>query len=52
MTRYHVEYIVHVYVEADDEDTARTVASQMLVTLDEADELARECEWLAIEADQ
>jgi len=51
MTKYHIEYVVHVYVEADSEDRARKSASQKLVRLDEADELARECEFLTMDVE-
>lgn len=49
MSIYHIEYIVHVYVEADDEDTARTLGSAFLEQADADNELCGECEFLDIE---
>lgn len=49
MNTYHIEYIVHVYVEAEDEDTALTRGSEFLHEADKNNELHGECEFLAIE---
>ena len=49
MKTYHIEYVLHIYVEADDEDTARDIGSQLLEKADEMDELHGECEFIAIE---
>lgn len=49
MKTYHIEYVLHVYVEAENEDEARDVGSQFLEKADEMDELHGECEFLAIE---
>ena len=52
MSIYHIEYIIHVYVEADDEDTARTRGSEFLEKSDRYNELHGECEFLAIEKEE
>lgn len=52
MTYYHIEYVVHVYVDAKDEDEARELGSRLLEEADEMDGLAGECEFLAIEAEE
>lgn len=49
MSVYHIEYIVHVYVDADDEDEARTLGSEFLQEADKNHELHGECEFLDIE---
>ena len=49
MNTYHIEYIIHVYVEAEDEDTALTRGSEFLEKSDRYNELHGECEFLAIE---
>lgn len=49
MNTYHIEYIVHVYVEAGDEDTALTRGSEFLHEADKNNELQGECEFLFIE---
>lgn len=49
MPKYHIEYVLHVYVGADDEDEARQLGSQILANLDKKDELANHCEFLVIE---
>jgi hypothetical protein len=52
MSIYHIEYIIHVYVEADDEDTARTRGSEFLEKSDRYNELHGECEFLDIEKEE
>lgn len=49
MKNYHIEYVLHIYVEAEDEDTARELGSEQLSEMDFANELHNECEFLAIE---
>lgn len=49
MKNYHIEYVLHIYVEAEDEDTARELGSERLSEMDFANELHNECEFLAIE---
>ena len=49
MKSYHIEYVLHIYVEAEDEDTARELGSEQLSEMDFANELHNECEFLAIE---
>ena len=49
MNTYHIEYIIHVYVEAEDEDTALTRGSEFLHEADKNNELHGECEFLDIE---
>jgi hypothetical protein len=46
MTTYHIEYIIHLEVEAESEDEALKLGSQELHDLDE---LANYCEFLDIE---
>lgn len=52
LNRYHIEYVVHVYVGAEDENEARKLGSQILTNLDKTDELANHCEFIAIEEQQ
>jgi len=52
MPSYHIEYIIHVYVNADDEDTALTRGSEFLEKSDRYNELHGECEFLAIEKEE
>jgi hypothetical protein len=49
MPTYHIEYIIHVYVNADDEDTALARGSEFLEKSDRYNELHGECEFLDIE---
>ena len=49
MTTYHIEYIVHLEIEAEGEDEALRLGSQELHTLDDEDGLANCCEFLDIE---
>lgn len=48
MTTYHIEYIVHLEIEAEGEDEALRLGSQELHALD-GDGLANCCEFLDIE---
>ena len=48
MTTYHIEYIVHLEVEAENTDEAMKLGSQELHALD-GDGLANCCEFLDIE---
>jgi hypothetical protein len=48
MTTYHIEYIIHLEVEAESEDEALKLGSQELHALD-GDGLANCCEFLDIE---
>lgn len=52
MSIYHIEYIIHVYVEADDKDTALTRGSEFLEKSDRYNELHGECEFLDIEKEE
>lgn len=52
MTTYHIEYVVHVYVDANDEDEARELGTQYLEKADEMDSLVNACEFIAIEAEE
>jgi hypothetical protein len=52
MPSYHIEYIIHVYVNADDEDTALARGSEFLEKSDRYNELHGECEFLAIEKEE
>jgi hypothetical protein len=52
MPSYHIEYIIHVYVNANDEDTAKTLGSEFLEKADRYNELHGECEFLAIEKEE
>ena len=49
MKSYHIEYILHIYVEAEDMDTARELGSEQLSEMDFANELHNECEFLVID---
>ena len=49
MTTYHIEYIIHLEIEAEGEDEALKLGSQELHTLDDEDGLANCCEFLDIE---
>ena len=48
MTTYHIEYIIHLEIEAEGEDEALRLGSQELHALD-GDGLANCCEFLDIE---
>ncbi len=48
MTTYHIEYIIHLEIEAESEDEALKLGSQELHALD-GDGLANCCEFLDIE---
>lgn len=48
MTTYHIEYIIHLQIEAESEDEALRLGSQELHALD-GDGLANCCEFLDIE---
>lgn len=48
MTTYHIEYIIHLEIEAEGEDEALKLGSQELHALD-GDGLANCCEFLDIE---
>ena len=48
MTTYHIEYIIHLEIEAESEDEALRLGSQELHALD-GDGLANCCEFLDIE---
>ena len=52
MNNYHIEYVLHIYVEAEDMDTARELGSEQLSEMDFANELHNECECLAIEEEE
>lgn len=52
MKNYHIEYVLHIYVEAEDMDTARELGSERLSEMDFANELHNECEFLAIEEEE
>lgn len=52
MKNYHIEYVLHIYVEAEDMDTARELGSEQLSEMDFANELHNECEFLAIEEEE
>ena len=49
MKNYHIEYAVHIYVEAEDEDTAKELGSERLSEMDFANELHNECEFIVID---
>lgn len=50
MTTYHIEYIIHLQIEAESEDEALKLGSQELHALDrDGDGLADCCEFLDIE---
>jgi hypothetical protein len=46
---YHIEYVVHVYVDAENEDEARELGSLALENADDMDYLASDCQFIAIE---
>jgi anti-sigma regulatory factor (Ser/Thr protein kinase) len=49
---FHIEYVVHIYVEAEDSDTARELGSEQLSEMDFANQLHNECEFIAIEDEE
>ena len=49
MKNYHIEYAVHIYVEAEDEDTALELGSERLSEMDVANELHNECDFIVID---
>jgi len=49
MKHYHIKYVVHVYVDAEDEDEARELGSLALENADDMDYLAGDCQFIAIE---
>jgi hypothetical protein len=50
--RYHIEYVVHIYVDAEDETEARELGSLALGDADDMDYLASDCEFVAIEIEE
>ena len=52
MKSYHIEYAVHIYVEAEDEDTAKELGSERLSEMDFANELHNECEFIVIDEEE
>lgn len=52
LNRYHIEYVVHVYVNAENEDEARELGSLALENADDMDYLAGDCEFVAIEIEE
>ncbi len=50
--RYHIEYVVHIYVDAEDETEARELGSLALADADDMDYLASDCEFVAIEIEE
>lgn len=51
MKTFHIEYVVHIYVEAEDRETAMELGSEQLSEMDVANELHTECAFIAIEED-
>lgn len=49
MAEFHIEYIVHLTVEADDQVEAMMIGGGKLADLDDSNELADNCEFLDIE---
>ena len=49
MAEFHIEYIVHLTVEADSQVEAMMIGGRKLTNLDAGDELADSCEFLDIE---
>jgi hypothetical protein len=50
--RYHIEYVVHIYVDAENETEARELGSLALADADDMDYLASDCEFVAIEIEE
>lgn len=52
MRTYHVEYVLHLYVDAVDETQAIHKAGQQLVDLDRDNTLVDELDFLLVEIDE